>query len=65
MRKRTQAREYTLQVLYMIDIGKVTPEAALEDFWQRSNVKDDDIREFVKQLVSGVNKKIKDKECFL
>jgi transcription termination factor NusB len=34
MRKRTQAREFALQILYQIDITSDSTDAALDNFWQ-------------------------------
>ena len=55
MRKRTQGREFALQVLYKIDITKEGPEKSLEEFWQYSSKEaDNQVREFTDRLVKGV-----------
>jgi N utilization substance protein B len=54
MRKRTQAREFALQVLYQIDITRVDPGVCLEDFWKRREEKAEaEVREFAEAIVYG------------
>lgn len=61
MRKRTQARELTLKVLYQIDITKEEYLGVLEGFWQAEHEEEieDQVKDFTSQLVKGVveNKK--------
>jgi transcription antitermination factor NusB len=56
MRKRSQAREFALQILYQIDITGDPAEACLESFWQRDSeaVPEDDVKDFAETLVKGV-----------
>lgn len=58
MRKRTQAREYALKILYQIDITGESFEDVLTNFWQDLSEKrpDSQLRDFVNVLVSGVAK---------
>ncbi len=56
MRKRTQAREFALQLLYQIDITGDDCDQALLGFWQ-SNAGDnieEEIKAFTSELVKGV-----------
>ncbi|MFA5311123.1 MAG: transcription antitermination factor NusB [Candidatus Omnitrophota bacterium] len=56
MRKRSLAREFSLQVLYQLDITKDSPEAALDNFWpaQPQEEADEELRAFTSKLVRGV-----------
>lgn len=55
MRKRSQAREFALQVLYQMDITRDSPDVALDNFWQAHS--DDPVEEglkaFTAELVKG------------
>jgi N utilization substance protein B len=55
MRKRTQSREFALQVLYQIDITHDSAEAALDNFWQAHSEEEieDEVRTFASELVKG------------
>jgi len=55
MRKRTQAREFSLQILYQIDITHDSCEASLNNFWQAhiEENTEDEIRNFTIELVKG------------
>ena len=52
LRKRTQAREYALHILYQIDITGDSASAALDRFWQDNNC-EAEVRDFAGQLVQG------------
>lgn len=56
MRKRTQAREFALQVLYQIDITRDNYAQAMVDFWQAHSEEEIDaqVRIFAEELVKGV-----------
>ena len=55
MRKRTQAREIALQILYQIDVTKDDPREALANFWQANlEIKDNSVKDFTMLLVQGV-----------
>ena len=55
MPRRTRAREVALQVLFQEDLN---PEGALEpiDRFLAARLKDDDLREFARQLILGVKR---------
>jgi len=56
MRKRTKAREMSLQILYEIDIRKEPLSDLINDFWGRPSISksaDKEIKKFVMQLVEG------------
>jgi len=56
MRKRSQSREFALQVLYQIDITRDDPGRALEDFWGtcEGNETEEAVKVFTRDLVGGV-----------
>ncbi|MCM8797435.1 MAG: transcription antitermination factor NusB [Candidatus Omnitrophica bacterium] len=60
MRKRTQAREFALQILYQIDITGDDHEASLRNFWQEHCEEDmaKEMKDFTAQLVNGVMENI-------
>lgn len=60
MRKRTQAREFALQVLYQMDITGDAQEHSLASFWQAHKEEDitSEIKDFTCDLVKGVSEKI-------
>lgn len=55
MRKRTQGREFALQILYQIDITHDSYEVSLNNFWEAHIEEDikDEIRNFTGELVGG------------
>ena len=56
MRKRTQAREFALQVLYKMDICRELSDAALDSFWNDppdENI-EEEVKKFTSELVRGV-----------
>jgi len=55
MRKRTLAREYSLQVLYQIDLTHDKYAQVLEDFWQAHGDEEvsPEIKSFTEDLVKG------------
>lgn len=61
MRKRTQAREFALQILYQLDITRDSCDLALSGFWQAQSQQDveQSIKDFTAQLVKGVLANIK------
>ncbi len=58
MRKRTQARECALQILYQSDIRKEPPEKLFLDFW-RDNEVGAEVSDFASSLVLGTLKNMK------
>jgi len=61
MKKRTQAREIALGVLYQIDICCQDPAACLQSYWQEhleENI-DESVKEFASALVDGVAANLK------
>ena len=59
MRKRTQARECALQILYQMDITESTPDQVFPSFWEFHPVADD-VREFAEILVRGTHEHLRD-----
>ncbi|MFA4983837.1 MAG: transcription antitermination factor NusB [Candidatus Omnitrophota bacterium] len=62
MRKRTQSREFALQLLYQIDIsGDKDCDAALNNLWERQE-KDTaaDVKDFAAELFRGVVANLKE-----
>ncbi len=61
MRKRSQAREFSLQVLYQMDVTGDSYESALSNFWQ-AHLEDgisEDVRKFTEELLKGVSINLK------
>jgi len=56
MRKRTQAREFALQVLYQIDVTGDSYDLSLDNFWAAHPQEDLDegVKVFTGELVKGV-----------
>jgi transcription antitermination factor NusB len=56
MRKRTQAREFAMQILYQMDITHDDCDACLNNFWQGHSDEriDASIKEFTSVIVKGV-----------
>ncbi len=59
MRKRTQARECALKILYQMDMGGQPLDEILPSFWEFNPVPDD-VREFAEKLVLGTFEHIRD-----
>jgi len=55
MRKRTLAREFSLQVLYQTDITHDSYDISLSNFWQAHSEEniDEEIKKFTGELVKG------------
>lgn len=62
MRKRTQARECALKILYQADVTKREIEIAARQFWseQESESDDKEVRDFTKRIITGVNSGLKE-----
>ena len=54
MRKRTQAREAALKILYAIDIAKEDPEVCINNFWLSQEEVSPEVRHFTDALVMGL-----------
>ncbi len=52
MRKRTQAREYALQMLYQVDLTSGDLKEVFHDFWE-TNPSSPDVCQFCERIVSG------------
>lgn len=52
MRKRTQSREFALQVLYQINITQDSVDEAAKLFWEE-NESEEEVRDFANWLVQG------------
>ncbi|MBD3184131.1 transcription antitermination factor NusB [Candidatus Poribacteria bacterium] len=57
MRRRTQAREYALQIVYQLDIVGVSIAGILKRFWEEQKVSQD-IQDFSEELVKGTWKNL-------
>lgn len=55
MRKRTQAREYALQLLYKYDISP-QENADLEEFWAGQEEVSEEVKDFTRKIVLGALK---------
>ncbi|MGE5197074.1 MAG: transcription antitermination factor NusB [Deltaproteobacteria bacterium] len=55
MRKRTHARELTIQILYQMDITRDSADITLKNFWQSREEKiEEHVKNFTAELVGGV-----------
>ena len=59
MRKRTQARECALQMLYQIDVTATNIKETMKDYWE-SNPASDEVREFAEKIVAGTREHLKE-----
>lgn len=57
MRKRTQAREFALILLYQKEITRFEMQVVVDSFWEEQKP-DSEIREFAERLVFGVYQNI-------
>jgi len=57
LRKRTQAREYALQILYQMDITGDLAGEVLNRFWQSTSC-DSEVRSFTTQIVRGASENL-------
>ncbi len=60
MRKRTQAREFALQILYQMDITHDPCDASLDNFWSTHIQEgiDNQVKVFTVELVKGVGENL-------
>ena len=60
MRKRSQSREFALQILYQMDITGDPPEELLAVFWSvQEEPSEEQVKNFTAQLVKGVADNLK------
>ena len=59
MRKRTQAREIALKILYQIDIVGDEPTKTIEDFFYYNDEFEKDIKDFSQELILGTRENLK------
>jgi len=59
MRKRTQARECTLKILYQAEMTRREISVASEIFWKESSAKDKNIFGFTERLIKGIESSCK------
>ena len=61
MRKRTQSREFALQILYQIDLNPSEIEGILADFWKAQKAAaDPEVRLYAERLVRGTAASLKE-----
>lgn len=60
MRKRTQAREFALIILYQKDVTRFEIQSVVDNFWIDQKEADAEIKEFTSRLVFGVNQNLDD-----
>lgn len=61
MRKRTQGREFAIQILYQMDITHDNSDTCLINFWQGHSEEEIDasVKEFSANIVKGVGENLK------
>ena len=65
MRKRSQARDWVLKILYQSDITKRPIDLSAEYFWNNEETPDPEIQEFSKRLVLGVQENMTDIDAII
>jgi transcription antitermination factor NusB len=60
MRKRTQARECALKILYQSDVTRREINPCAKSFWESMEDIDQSVQEFTERLTKGIEGKIKD-----
>ncbi len=62
MRKRTQARDFALKILYQADVTRRDIPAVAGTFWsnEEADGADREVKEFTQRLVQGVTEKLED-----
>ena len=55
MGSRRTAREIALQILYQVEVNPVTPQEALELYWESVSLSED-VKEFAVKIVEGVHR---------
>ncbi len=53
MRKRSQAREYALQMLYLLEMNPQEPKEIFDSFWSDHPETSSEVKTFANQLVEG------------
>lgn len=56
MRKRTQAREVAMTILYQMDVSGDTVHNLVEAYWEMQEKADPDVRQFADRIVRGTGK---------
>ncbi len=56
MRKRTQSREYVIQLLYEIEMTQYSADQVLQEFW-KTNDASDEVKGFTEKIVKGTIEK--------
>jgi transcription antitermination protein NusB len=59
MGQRRQAREFSLQILYQLEIADQEPKLVYEHFWKSQKVSDG-VREFATEIVDGTYRNLKE-----
>jgi N utilization substance protein B len=54
MRKRSQARECALKVLYQLEMTHTDVGKSLELFWEQESEHDQEVRQFASDMVKGI-----------
>ena len=57
---RSQAREYAFKLLYQIEIQKSITDEDIEIFFENNEIKDREAKEYIKDVVSGIEENAKD-----
>jgi transcription antitermination factor NusB len=60
MRKRTQAREAALQILYQYEMNPVPVRELMDNYWNNNEPVLDEVRMFAEKLVAGTVAQIKE-----
>lgn len=60
MRKRTQARDFALKILYQADVTRRDIQATAEAFWkgEEASEADHEVKEFTQRLALGISQRL-------
>ncbi len=65
MRKRTQAREIALQILYQHEMNPVPVRELLDSYWQNNEPAQEEVRLYAESLVLGTLEQLKEIDTIL
>jgi transcription antitermination factor NusB len=65
MRKRTQAREAALQILYQFEMNPGPVREIMDLYWDNNEAVTGDVKEYAEKLVEGTIEKVKDLDALI
>ena len=66
MRKRTQARESALQILYQVEMNPgLSPREHMDLYWNNNQITDEEVRQFSERIVTGTLEYLKEIDAII